>query len=651
MPLYSRRLFLKKLGMGAAALMVSGLSDCHRRADLPNIVIIFTDDQGYADVGCYGARGFTTPNLDAMANEGMRFTNFYVSQAVCSASRASLLTGCYAERVGIRGALMPWSNVGLHPDEETIADLLKKQGYTTAIFGKWHLGHHKDFLPTRQGFDEYLGLPYSNDMWPVDFDGKPITMGRKSNYPPLPLLDGETQIDAIETLDDQATLTTRYTRRAVRFIEKNKNHPFFLYMPHSMPHVPLGVSEKFRSKSKQGMYGDVIMEIDWSVGEILDAVKRNGLDEKTFVIFASDNGPWLNFGNHAGCADPLREGKGAMWEGGARVPCIMRWPGHIPPGTTCDRIAATIDILPTIAAITGAPLPQRPIDGVNILPLLSGDFSANPRDHYFYYYGGELRAVRKGRWKLVFPHEYRSYQGVEPGKDGHPGPYAKGRAGLELYDLETDISESHDVAAQHPEVVKRLQVLAEKARTSLGDKLTGVNGRDVREPGRLGQHRQREVKHLAVGGSVKLAHPCAKKYAGSGPNALVDGRRGTIDYADGNWQGFEANDLVAVIDMGKMQTIHRIKCSFLSDQMAWIFLPTEVQIALSADGTTFYNVRQFRDPLETGPQAFIKEYTTECGAKKARYVRIRATNQGICPQWHQGAGGKAWLFVDEVVVE
>ena len=386
----------------------------------PNIVIIFTDDQGYADVGVYGARGFSTPNIDRLAAEGLKFTNFYVSQAVCSASRASLLTGCYAERVSIRGALMPWSTVGLNPEEETIADLLKQKGYATGIFGKWHLGHHPEFLPPQQGFDEYFGLPYSNDMWPVGYDGVPITEGKKIYYPVLPLIEGSNKVGEIRTLEDQNTLTTLYTERAVRFIEKNKERPFFLYLPHSMPHVPLGVSEKFSGKSEQGMYGDVIMEIDWSVGEILRTLEKFGLDQNTLVIFASDNGPWLNFGNHGGSALPLREGKGTMWEGGARVPCIMRWPGRISEGRECNAIAATIDLLPTIAAITGMPLPQKPIDGLNILPLLEGEEGVGPRDHYFYYYVEELRAVRMGKWKLHFPHTHISYKGVEPGNDGQP---------------------------------------------------------------------------------------------------------------------------------------------------------------------------------------------------------------------------------------
>jgi arylsulfatase A len=485
----TRRAALGLLGRGAAglALAVGGRASAGRGPARrpPNVVLILTDDQGYGDLGCYGAKDFQTPSLDRMAAEGLRFTSYYVSQAVCSASRASLLTGCYAERVGIQGALGPNDRIGISDGERSIAQVLKPRGYAAAAIGKWHLGRDPRFLPLRHGFDEYFGLPYSNDMWPLGYDGKPLLEGRKSAYPPLPLIEADRVIETIDSLARMDALTTRYTERAVRFIESNRERPFFLYLAHSMPHTPLAVSDKFRGRSRQGPYGDVMMEIDWSAGRIFETLRSLGLDENTLVVFASDNGPWLNFGTSAGTAGRLREGKGTMWEGGARVPCLMRWPGHIPAGRTVDKIVSSIDILPTLAELAGAPLPPQPIDGLSLAPILAGDEKAAPRDHFFFYYGRELQAVRQGRWKLHFPHVYRSYRGVEPGQNGFPGPYAQGKTGLELYDLESDIGETTDVAASHPEVVKDLQALAEKARQELGDALTGRVGRGVRPPGSI----------------------------------------------------------------------------------------------------------------------------------------------------------------------
>ena len=604
------------------------------------------------DLGRYGAQGFTTPNIDQMASDGVTFTDFYVSEAVCSASRASLLTGCYAERVSIRGALMPSSTIGLNPEEDTIASLLKKRGYATGIFGKWHLGTYNEFLPLQHGFDEYFGLPYSNDMWPVDFDGQPIADGRKSGYPPLPLMEGNKKVGEVRTLKDQDTLTTEYTRRATRFIERHKDHPFFLYIPHSMPHVPLGVSDRFRGKSKQGKYGDVIMEIDWSVGEILGAIRRAGLDDTTLVIFVSDNGPWMNFGNHAGSAGPLREGKGAMWEGGARVPCIMRWPGHVASGLECRKIASTIDLLPTIAAICDVPLPPKPIDGVNLLPLMEGDRDADPRDHFLYYYDGELQAIRQGKWKLHFPHTYRSYTGVLPGKDGHPGPYSSGKTGLELYDLEVDPGEQRDVSALHPEVVRAIQKLGESAREDLGDTITRVKGRGVRPPGRAGMLRSGTVQNLAIGKGIVLVEPFSNRYPGNGNATLIDGSRGSLDHSDGFWQGYEGNDLVAVIDLGTSVLVRKIAAGFLENQPAWIFPPREVEFAVSEDGSV-YNVldtlRLERDSFDRVPHAEDVAIAVPAPVQ-ARFVRVTARSFGVCPAWHPGAGGKAWLFADEIVI-
>lgn len=457
---------------------------------LPNIIIIFTDDQGYGDVGSYGATGFETPNIDKMASEGMRFTSFYSAQAVCSASRAGLLTGCYPNRIGITGALMPYSKIGIAPGEMTIAELLKQKGYRTAIFGKWHLGYQEQFLPLQHGFDEYTGLPYSNDMWPVDFDGTPITPGSpredKLKYPPLPLVEGNITIDTIATLSDQDRLTLLYTSKAVDFITRNRNNPFFLYVPHSMPHVPLGVSPAFRGKSEQGLYGDVMMEIDWSVGEILKAVEENGLTGNTLVIFATDNGPWLNFGNHAGSTAGLREGKGTSFEGGQRVPCIIKWPGVIPEGEITNRMATTLDIMPTIAHITGTTLPEHRIDGINIISILKGEGDANPREDFLYYYGrNNLEAVRSGDFKLVFPHHHRSYEGVMPGNDGWPGAYRDDYIDApELYDLRRDPGERYNVIEIYPHIAEKLEQIAINARADLGDDLTGVTGTGTREPGR-----------------------------------------------------------------------------------------------------------------------------------------------------------------------
>lgn len=441
-------------------------------AKMPNVVLIFADDMGYGDVGCYGAGDWKTPHLDQMAKDGMKFTDFYVAQAVCSASRAALLTGCYPNRLGILGALGPASRHGLSDRETTLGGLLKSRGYTTAVYGKWHLGHHAPFLPGRHGFDDYFGLPYSNDMWPKHPTAK---------FPDLPMIEGT---KTVELNPDQSQLTTQYTERAVRFIEKNKERPFFVYVAYAMPHVPLFVSDKYKGKSKQGLYGDVIEEIDWSVGQINGTLKKLGLEKDTLVIFTSDNGPWLSYGNHAGLTGGLREGKGTAWEGGVRVPCLAKWPGTIPPGSVCREPAMTIDVLPTLAKITGAKLPTLPIDGKDITPLLKGEKEAkSPQEAYLFYYGAELWGIRSGKWKLYFPHSYRTLKA--PGKDGKPGQYVQTKTPLALYDLEADRTEKVNLVEKHPEVVKRLSALADRARADLGDSLRKVRGKGVREPGRL----------------------------------------------------------------------------------------------------------------------------------------------------------------------
>lgn len=466
----------------------------HAHPDKPNVVIIFMDDMGYGDVEAYGATGYSTPAINQLAMNGMRFTNFYTPQATCTASRAALLTGTYPNRMHMYGAFGPNQGIGLHTDEVTIAEMLKDRGYSTMMIGKWHLGNEPEFLPTTQGFDAYLGLPYSNDMWPVDYDGTalPEDHPKFKRYPVLPLLSitrGQQIPDTalkVTTLEDQARLTTLYTEKAVSYIRKHKDTPFFLYLAHSMTHVPIAASGKFKGKSEQGLFGDVMMEVDWSVQEIVETLKKEGLYENTLVVFTSDNGPWLNYGNHNGSTAGLREGKGTSWEGGTRVPGIMAWPGVIPAGKVNHKLSSTIDLLPTIAEITGASLPDRKIDGVSILSLLEGK-DTQPRTEFYYYYNrNDLEAVRMGRWKLIFPHKYRSYEGVLPGNDGYPGPYAKGvQDSLALYDLRRDPGERYNVIDQNPEVVRKLQALAQRAREDLGDELRGEQGKNRRPIGKL----------------------------------------------------------------------------------------------------------------------------------------------------------------------
>lgn len=457
----------------------------------PNIVIIFIDDLGYADIGPFGATAYKTPHLERMAKEGRVFTDFHSATAVCSASRAGLLTGCYPERVSILGALGARAETGINADEVTLAELCRTRGYATAVYGKWHLGHHEKFLPLQHGFDEYFGLPYSNDMSPLQVEMikgmRAEDAERKRGQPPLPLFENNTIIDSSVDPTEHSQLTTQYTEHAVSFIDRYKDQPFLLYVPHTMVHVPLGVSEKFKGKSGAGLFGDVVMEIDWSVGQILDAIKRNGLDDNTLVLFTSDNGPWLSYGSHAGSAGPLREGKGTMWEGGYREPCVMRWPGRIPAGTRCDELASTIDVFPTIAKLIGAELPkERKIDGKDIWPLMSGEEGArSPHEAFYCYYDRELRGVRDRRWKLVLPHEYRSLDGKPGGRDGVSAPYKQLKTKQALYDLKKDVGETKDVSADHPDIVARLEKAAEQARATLGDTLTHRKGNEVRPAGNL----------------------------------------------------------------------------------------------------------------------------------------------------------------------
>ncbi|MAT46480.1 MAG: arylsulfatase [Verrucomicrobiaceae bacterium] len=455
---------LLSLAAGATLVLCNSPAIAGKSPDSrPNVVIIMTDDQGYADTGKFGATGFKTPHLDQMAEEGLRFTNWYVPQAVCGASRAGLLTGCYPNRINMLGAPGPSSRTGIAEGEMLISEMLKECGYATALFGKWHLGHHEKFLPLQHGFDEYYGLPYSNDMWPHHPGVRHLPLEKRlERWPHLPMIEDNKIINKQVTPEDQVSLTTSYTEKAVDFIARNKARPFFLYVAHSMPHVPLYVSEKFKGKSEQGLYGDVIMEIDWSVGEILSSLRKHGIDRNTMVLFTSDNGPWLSYGNHAGSAHPLREGKGTTWEGGQRVPCIVRWPRKITAGTTCHVPAMHIDLFPTIRGFVNGKGPSHRVDGKDISSLLTNPSEAkSPHEAYFFYRGDQLEAVRSGKWSLHLNHSYRSLRD-QPGKDGIPGPYRQKKTEVALFDLEADIGQERNIANENRQVVNHLQGLAKK---------------------------------------------------------------------------------------------------------------------------------------------------------------------------------------------
>ena len=406
----------------------------------PNIVVIFVDDLGYGDLACYGHPSIRTPNLDRMASEGMKFTDFYVSAPVCTPSRAGLLTGRYAVRSGMcsdtRRVLFHYSAGGLPESEITIAQALKDKGYATACIGKWHLGHLPKYLPTRHGFDYYFGLPYSNDMDPIP-NAKP---GEPTKN--VPLMRNE---EIIERPAVQTTLTKRYTEEAVKFIQANKEKPFFLYLPHTMPHVPLAASDEFRGKSSRGLYGDVVEELDWSAGRVLETLRAEGLDRRTLVMFSSDNGPWLIMKENGGSAGLLREGKGSTWDGGVREPCIAWWPGKIPAGVVCRELTATLDLFPTFARLSGAKVPDdRAMDGDDLSPVLFGT-GPGPRKVFFYYRDTQVYAVRKGAWKAHIVTR-SAYGKDDPEK--HEPPL--------LYNLARDPSEQFDVAKNNPQIVADL---------------------------------------------------------------------------------------------------------------------------------------------------------------------------------------------------
>ncbi len=423
--------------------------------DAPNIILINCDDLGYGDLGCYGSQVNSTPHLDRMASEGVRFTDFYMAAPICTPSRGAMMTGCYPRRIGFgsfdndAGVLFPGMATGLNPSETTIAKVLKQRGYATRIVGKWHCGDQREFLPTRHGFDGYFGLPYSNDM---------SRQAGMSPYPPLPLMLDE---EVIQQQPDQAALTERYVDDCVRFMRANRDRPFFLYFAHMYVHLPIYAPQRFLDQSRNGAYGAAVAAVDWSVGVIMAELKKLGLDNNTLVVFTSDNGAR---GDHGGSNAPLRGGKQSTWEGGLRVPCIMRWPGMIKPGQVSSEVVTAMDFLPTFARVSDAPLPGNRIDGKDILDVARGE-APSPHKAFYYYRMNDLDAVRAGRWKL------------------HVSKW--GQEMLELYDLVEDIGETRNLAAEQPNVVAELQELLEEAREDLGDALTGRPGANCRPVGRV----------------------------------------------------------------------------------------------------------------------------------------------------------------------
>ena len=426
----------------------------------PNFIVFFTDDQGYNDVGCFGSPDIETPNFDRMAREGTRLTDFY-AMPVCGPSRAALMTGCYPIRVAEPGNRKNQHTI-LHPEEVTIAEVLKAAGYATGIIGKWHLAgprrdaYPPDLMPTAQGFDSFFGTPLHN--------GVTRTVRERSFRTQL-MRNGEMLDDFLDQ-EEMNTLTRRYTEEAVRFIRDHADGPFFLYLAHNMPHVPLGASERWRGKSKRGLYGDVIAELDWSLGQVMKTLEETGIDRDTLVLFTSDNGPWIEkqIGDYAGCADPLRGAKMMTWDGGARVPCIVRWPGRVPAGRVSGELVSTLDVLPTFARLAGTKPPaDRTIDGLDVSDFLLGKSEKNPRTRYYFYCYTHLQAVREGRWKLVLPRP------VRPKWCGWSARMIDAVPSTQLYDLDADIGEKHDVAAGHPDVVERLMDVVEEARRDLGD--------------------------------------------------------------------------------------------------------------------------------------------------------------------------------------
>lgn len=578
----------------------------------PNIVLLFADDLGYGDLGVFGHPTIRTPNLDGLAANGVKFTNFYSGSPACTASRYALLTGRYPVFSGFDWVLYPNSSKGIHPNEITLAEGLKEMGYATGAFGKWHLGTaDPSYLPLQNGFDEYLGLPYSNDMLPPA-------------YPDIPLLDGN---DTLELNPDQSTLTKRYTQRAISFIEKNKKGPFFCYLPYAMPHVPLHPDQDFAGTSARGKYGDVVEEIDWSVGQIMEALKANGLAENTLVFFTSDNGPWIIKNEEGGSAGLLRDGKGSTWEGGMREPAIAFMKGKTPAGSVIQHPVSTLDLYASFLKLGGYSFAENHhLNGRDVSHLFfekNGQVDESP---YFYYGPKQLHAVRKGDWKL---HVRTSSQTK---KD-----YFNGKLPL-LFNLSVDPSEQFDLAEKYPEKVAELQADIDRQNEFVK---THPNFFQMdREQGKL--------SHLGMGATVELKYPPHPNYDHAA--ALTDGFLEKPD-GFGGLPGFQETDFEAVLDLGETTAIREVSVGFLQVPQSWIFFPATISFYTSTDGKLFTKTEHFtinQPPKDATAQT--KYFTQNNFPDNARYIKVTAQNRA-CPDWLEGHEKTCWLFVDEIVVK
>lgn len=586
---------------------------CHspNKEQVPNIILLFADDMGYGDLGVYGHPTIRTPNLDHLAATGVKFTNFYSGSPACTASRYALLTGRYPVHSGFSWVLYPFSPKGIHPKETTLAEGLQSQGYATGIFGKWHLGTTETaFLPLQNGFDEYLGLPYSNDMIPP-------------NHPPIPLMDGN---DTLEVNPDQSTLTQRYTARALSFIQKNKDQPFFCYLPFAMPHLPLHPGKAFEGSSSRGTYGDVVEEIDHSLGQIISRVEELGLAENTLIFFTSDNGPWIIKKEKGGSAGLLKDGKGSTWEGGMRVPAIGYMAGKTPKGSVVQTPVSTLDLYTSFLKMGNYNfLPEHHKNGRDIRALLFQKSDTLSEQPFFYYGPGSLHAVRLGKWKL---HVRTSSQTKKK--------YFEGKVPL-LFDLSTDPSEQYDLSASQPEIVAKLTALIDQQNEYVAS-----------HPDYFKIEReQSKSNHLGVGKSVALNYPPAAAY--NNVSSLTDGFKES-PAAFNHLAGFEGVDFEGTIDLETVTPLNEISIGFLKAPRSWIFLPQQVSISTSIDGVRFtphlnQTVQATQDVKEE-----TRYFTTETLKVSARYIKINAKNGG-CPDWHDGHGKACWLFADEIITQ